>query len=139
VAVVRYLVDKSAWARLRNPPVAAILGPLVEEGLVATCGVVDLEILYSARNAAEHAVTREERGSLPRLEISDAMWRRAEEVQAALAHRSTHRGVSIPDLLIAATAELHSVGVLHYDKDFDLIADVTGQECAWIVPRGSAS
>lgn len=111
---------------------------MAEEGLVATCGVVDLEILFSARNRSEHELTREERHALPRLEITDAVWLRAEEVQAQLARRGYHRSVPIPDLLIAATAEAHSVGVLHYEKDFDLIVEVTGQECDWVVPRGSA-
>jgi predicted nucleic acid-binding protein len=49
------------------------------------------------------------------------------------------RGVKLPDLLVAATAERHDVTVLHYDHDFDLIADVTGQRVEWIVPRGRAS
>ena len=53
--------------------------------------------------------------------------RRAVEVQQALADRGLHRAHSIPDLLIAAVAERSGLTVLHNDKDFDLIADVTGQ------------
>ena len=52
---------------------------------------------------------------------------RAVEVQAAVAERGHHRAASIPDLLIAATAELAQLTVLHVDRDFDLIAAVTGQ------------
>lgn len=44
-----YLADKSALARLPNPAVAGVLAPLIEAGQVATCGVVDLEVLFSAR------------------------------------------------------------------------------------------
>jgi predicted nucleic acid-binding protein len=58
-------------------------------------------------------------------------------VQAALAARGQHRAASIPDLLIAACAQRHGVTVLHYDGDFDLIAEVTGQPVQWVVPRGS--
>jgi len=137
VAVARYLAAKSAWSRLRDPKVAALLFPLVEEGVVATCGVVELEVLYSARGASEHAQIRGERGALERLEMPDEVWQRAEEVQGLLARRGTHRAVSIPDLLIAATAERHGVAVLHCDHDFDLIAEVTGQGSRWIVPRGT--
>jgi predicted nucleic acid-binding protein len=38
-----------------------------------------------------------------------------------------HRAPSIPDLIVAAAGELAGLCVLHLDKDFDLIADVTGQ------------
>jgi hypothetical protein len=27
--------------------------------------------------------------------------------------------------------------VLHYDQDFDKIANLTGQRCEWVVPAGS--
>lgn len=139
MAVARFLADKSVWARLRDPVVAAVFGPLVERGTVASCGVVDLAILYSARSASDHEAVRRERTGLPRLEMPEGVWRRAEEVQGLLARRGAHRAASIPDLLIAATAELHGVAVLHYDKDFDLIAEVTGQDSIWIVPRGSVA
>ncbi len=61
------------------------------------------------------------------------------EIQALLAERSQHRGVSVPDLLIAACAERAGLVVLHYDADFDRIARVTGQPTRWVVPRGSVS
>ncbi len=70
--------------------------------------------------------------------MPDEVWDRAIEVQGLLAARRQHRAASIPDLLIAATAEQHSVAVLHYDVDFDLIAAVTGQPTEWVTPRGSA-
>jgi predicted nucleic acid-binding protein len=61
----------------------------------------------------------------------------AREVQAALVERGQHRAVSIPDLLIAATAEIEGLTVLHYHADFDLIAAITGQPCEWIAERGT--
>jgi hypothetical protein len=70
--------------------------------------------------------------------MPDEVWRRALEVQAELARRGKHRGVALPDLLIAATAERHSVTLLHYDRDYELIASVTGQATQWIVPPGTA-
>ena len=62
---------------------------------------------------------------------------RAREVQALLVRRGQHRGVSIPDLILAAIADIEQLIVLHYDHDFDLIAEVAGQRTEWVVPRGS--
>lgn len=62
---------------------------------------------------------------------------RALEVHRQLAVKSQHRQFSLPDLVIAATAELSGLTVLHYDEDYDRIAKVTGQPVEWVVPRGS--
>ena len=77
---------------------------------------------------------------MPRAEVSTSQCvRRALEVQGMFAERSQHRGVSLPDLLVAACAELAGLTVLHYDKDFERIAKLTGQPVRWIVARGSVS
>ena len=133
----RYLADKSALARLHLDPVARRVGPLFLAGEVATCGIVDLELLFSARSRRDYLDILKDRRSLPRAEVGEAQLERAVEVQTALARQGQHRGVSIPDLLIAAAAELAGLTVLHYDQDFDLLAKVTGQLCEWVVPRGS--
>ncbi|ORT58828.1 PIN domain nuclease [Streptomyces sp. CB03238] len=137
MAVARYLVDKSAWARAIDPLVKATLQPLVQRGLVATCAVIDLEILFSARNAMEHSAGRSVRKGFEWLPLTDEIGARAIEVQGLLAEKGMHREASIPDLLIAATAERHGVTVLHYDGDFDHIAAITGQPTEWVVERGS--
>jgi predicted nucleic acid-binding protein len=72
------------------------------------------------------------------LETTATDIRRAKEVQRLLADKH-QRGRKVPDLLIAATAERTNLTILHYDTDFDLIAEVTGQPCQWIVPRGSVN
>jgi predicted nucleic acid-binding protein len=54
-----------------------------------------------------------------------------------LAVRSRHRGAKIADLLIAAAAEAAGLVVLHYDRDFELIAEVTGQPVEWVVAAGA--
>lgn len=136
-AVARYLVDTSAFARHQIDPVARVLDPLIERGLVATCGVVEFELLYSARNAEEYADLAEaRRNSLEWLPTEDTDLRRGLEVQAALAARGQHR-LAFPDLIIAAVAERHRATILHYDSDYELIAEVTGQPAEWVVPRGS--
>lgn len=116
-----------------------MLAPLLASGMVATCAIADLEILYSAESPADHQITAELLRSLPRAPVEEKCAERALEVQALLAKRSEHRGVSLPDLLIAACAERADLTVLHYDADFELISSVTGQPTRWVVPRGSVS
>jgi len=119
-------------------PVAERCLPLVRRGLVATCSIVDLEVLYSARSPAHYGATRADRAlALELLPIEQPVLDRAVEVQAALAERGEHRGASLPDLVIAAVAERARVTLLHYDADYDLVASVTGQPVDWVVPRGS--
>jgi predicted nucleic acid-binding protein len=110
----------------------------VDRGLVGTCPIVDLEILFSARTGAEHSHFRAQREAFEYFAMTDEIAQRAVEVQGLLAQRAQHRSVSIPDLLIAATAERYGLTVLHYDGDYDRIAAVTGQPVEWIVPRGTA-
>ena len=132
----RYLADKSALARSSIAAVAARLRPLLDEGAIATCAIVDLEILYSAQSFADYEAIRTERDAFHDVPITPTVTRRAVEVQHALARRGEHR-LPIPDLLIAAAAESASLWVLHYDADYERIADVTGQPHEWVVPRGS--
>jgi predicted nucleic acid-binding protein len=136
--VASYLADTSALARLRHHPVAAVLGPLIEAGLVATCGVVEFELGWAARSGKELDDLRADRDlGYEWRPTHDEDWRRALDVQAALWRRGQVRAVGFPDLLIAAVAERERVTVLHYDSDYDLIADVTGQLVQWVVPRGT--
>ncbi len=138
-AVASYLADTSALARLARPVVDAALSPLIEAGQVATCGMVELELLYSSRGPDDYARRRQQlRDGFESLSMPDEVWQRALQVQAELARTSAHRGAALPDLLIAATAERHGVPVLHYDHDYDLIASITAQRMRWIVPRGTA-
>lgn len=137
-AVARYLADKSALARLHHPQVAAVLAPLLEAGLVATCPMIELEMLWSTRSAQEFAEVRADRGlGYEWLPIEDVDWRRAIGVMAELWSSGRPRSVPLPDLLIAATAERHQVSVLHYDADFDVIASITAQPVDWVVPAGT--
>jgi len=133
-----FVADKSALVHMKNPDVAARLAPLIMDGEIATCGVVELEVLYSARSERDLAATRSERtAAVPRIAMSESDFLRAEDVIAQLARRGHHRAVSLPDLLIAAAAERSQLIVLHYDGDYDVIAAVTGQRVEWVAPKGS--
>jgi predicted nucleic acid-binding protein len=91
-----------------------------------------------ARSGGELRQRRAERESAyARVAIDQHAFDRALDVQALLADGGHHRGVSLPDLLIAAAAESAGLPVLHYDADYELIAAVTGQPAEWVVPRGS--
>ena len=137
-AVASYLADTSALARLRHQTVGAVLGPLIETGLVATCGVIEFGLGWATRTAAEFDQLRADRDTgYEWLAIHDEDWRRALDVQARLWHSGQIRAVGFPDLLVAAVAERERVTVLHYDGDYDLIARITRQPVRWIVPRGT--
>ena len=137
-AVASYLADTSALARLRHRPVAAVLGPLIEAGLVATCGVIEFEFGWATRSGKEFDDLRADRDAgYEWLSTHDEDWRRALQVQGALWRSGHVRAVGLPDLLVAAVAERERVTVLHYDSDYDLIAEVTGQAVQWVVPRGT--
>jgi hypothetical protein len=136
---LRYLADKSALARLKHATVAARLAPLLVGGDVATCGVIELEIGFSATSHADLVRTRATRRALPFVDIVQADFDRALDVMAELAKTGHHRAAGIPDLLIAAVAERHELIVVHYDKDFDVIAKATHQPMEWVVAKGSVA
>lgn len=129
MAVVAWLIDKSALVRLADSPHAAQWAGRIERGLVRITTVTLLEVGYSARIAAHarSALRTPPISAMPVEYLTPAIEDRAIEVQLSLAGRGKHRAPSIPDLVIAATAELAGLIVLHVDKDFELIADVTGQ------------
>lgn len=137
-AVASYLADTSALARLRHAPVAAVLGPLIEAGLVATCGVIEFELGWATRSGKEFDELRADRDAgYEWLPTNDEDWRRALAVQRQLWRSGQVRAVGLPDLLIAAVAERERVTVLHYDGDYELITQVTAQPAHWVVPRGT--
>lgn len=135
--MTRFLVDKSALARMPLEPVRRRLAPIIEAGEAATCSIIDLEVLYSVRNFKKHERTRERRSlAYEKVALTEEVFERAIDVQGELAKSGRHR-VPIPDLLVAAAAEKGGLTVLHYDSDYDTIAGVTGQPTEWVVPRGS--
>ncbi|WP_232062520.1 MULTISPECIES: PIN domain nuclease [Mycobacteriaceae] len=123
---------------MTKPAVAQRLIPLIEAGLVARCTVTDLEAGISARNGRDWKHTRHVRSPWPQATIDQDVMDRAFEVQGALAVDGLHRTVKLGDLLIAAAAERAGLVVLHYDRDFDRIATITGQPTEWVAPPGTA-
>ena len=133
-----YLGATSALARRGKPAVAERLDPLLEAGLVARCTPTDLEAGYSARSLDDFRRRRDERAAWPFVAMDQDVLDRAVEFQDRLAGRGDHRSAPIADLLIAAAAAAAGLVVLHYDRDYERIAEVTGQPVEWIVAAGSA-
>ena len=130
-----YLLGKSAWVvGGRDPEAARRLAQLARTGSLAMCTMAALEVLYSARNSREHRATLEQLVSFPWYELTDQ--RVALELHHALARRGWHR-TSLPDVLITAIAAEHQLTVLHYDSDYERLAEVAGIEHEWVVERGS--
>ncbi|MCE9623407.1 MAG: PIN domain nuclease [Actinomycetia bacterium] len=132
-----HLIDKSAWARLNHASVADKWQGELTSGRVAVTGIGMLEVLVSATSADDFRENRFELLAMPRIAITETIVDRAIDVQGEMVARGTHRAPSTADLLIAACAEANGLTVLHYDRDFELIADVTGQPTEWVVPAGS--
>src|SRR6516225_8954468 len=129
MAMTTWLIDKSALARLAVSPDAAEWAGRIERGLVRIATVTRLEVGYSARSGQDlrAGFRQPPLSSMPVEYLTPAIEDRAVEVLTLLADRSQHRAPSIPDLIIAATAELAGLTVLHLDKDFEVIAKLTGQ------------
>ena len=132
-----YLIDKSAFARYLEPSVQAVIAPLLGENRVATCGIIDLEILFSGRSYSDLIELRADRRALIQVETLPSDFERAMDMMTLLSRAGQHRSARIPDLLLAATAERVGLCVMHYDQDFDRIAEVSGQRTKWVVPRSS--
>src|SRR5690349_5686875 len=129
MAMTTWLIDRSALARLAVSPDAAEWAARIERGLIRIATVTRLEVGYSARSGSDvrAGFAHPPLSSMPVEYMTPAIEDRAVEVLTLLADRGQHRAPSIPDLIIAATAELAGLTVLHLDKDFEIIATVTGQ------------
>ena len=124
-----WLIDKSALVRLADSPDAGEWAARIERGLVRITTVTRLEVGYSARSGPvlRANLRRPPLSAMPVEYLTPAIEDRAVDVLALLADRGQHRAPSIPDLIIAAAAELAGLTVLHLDKDFEIIAEITGQ------------
>jgi predicted nucleic acid-binding protein len=135
----RFLVDTSAVVRLlRDRGIRARWEPQITAGVMGICPITELELLHGARSKAD----REEwlellNATFAWIPMPDRVFSRATEIQAAMTARDTHRSAGAVDLLLAATAELNGLALVHYDHDFDEVVKVTSQPAVWIAPPGS--
>ena len=129
MTAAQFLIDTSALARLMRPG-AVSLGwdQAAAAGLIAVCPITELEFFYSARSATDRErMVQDMRALFGWVPVHDRAYMRAWEVQGELTSKSRHRSAGPVDLVLAATAELSGLTLLHCDHDFDTIARVTGQ------------
>lgn len=134
-----FIADASAWNRAAHPRVAGRWTTALRNRQIATCPIVNLELLYSARDREEFddiAASLAQLRDVPLTRSVTNAAQRAYQELAAVRPRN-QRSVRLPDLLIAACAQDSGIGVLHYDEDFDRLAEVLAFESRWIARRGS--
>jgi predicted nucleic acid-binding protein len=138
VSPALYLIDTSGLFRILQERHREVWTDQMAAGVIATCPLVELEFLYSARSRFDR---KEKRRMLEAVfgwvPMSDGAWERADEVQKALTERGQHRSAGPVDLLIAATAERHRLVLLTDDKDFEVVASVTGQPVRRVIDAPS--
>jgi predicted nucleic acid-binding protein len=136
------LLDNSAWARIAGGSLddeqAAKVALWIEQRELATCLPFLLEAGYSARSAAHHTTMMGDFALLPHIPITSAVEERARQAQRELAAVGHHRLAPL-DIMIAACAHEANAGVLHYDRDYDILAARTSMEFSseWVAPAGS--
>ncbi|MFI7327815.1 PIN domain nuclease [Streptomyces rubiginosohelvolus] len=136
MSAAQFLIDTSALVRFfRNDAEQYGWDQAATAGLIATCPVTELEFFYSARSAEDRARGIEDMrllfGWVP---VDDRAYDRAWQVQELLTRRGQHRSAGAVDLVVAATAELQGLTLLHRDHDFECIAAITGQAMQWYGP-----
>jgi len=133
-----YLADTSVYVlRAKHAAVRDRFAELITEGRLAACPMTALEYLNNAPDPDGYEVVWGAIMAQRWIDVTSAAMDRALEVHRELARTSQHRHFRLPDLIIAATAELSGATVLHYDADYDRIARVTGQPVEWVAEKGS--
>jgi hypothetical protein len=133
-----YLADTTVYVlRSRHAVVRERFEQLLTEGRLAVCQLIALEYLNNAPDPKSYETLRGALRAQRWIDVTTQAMDRAMDVHRQLAAVSQHRNFALPDLIIAATAELHGVTVLHYDTDYDSIAEVTGQPVEWVAAKGS--
>ncbi|MEV1054973.1 PIN domain nuclease [Streptomyces sp. NPDC059017] len=128
MTVADYLIDTSALARVLLGQNTAEWDDRIAAGLVAICDITELEVLNSARSAADRAQLKAALDAhYVWCPMPDGVYRRSRVVQEQLTAKGEHRSAGPIDLLVAAAAEEAGLTLLHHDRDFETIARTTGQ------------
>jgi predicted nucleic acid-binding protein len=134
------LFDPGAWTWVRDrrfPELATWFNAAVEAGSVLVCDLVILELTRLAPNEARAREVADRLAAFESIPMPPELWSAARKTQLALAASGDHRRVPPADLLLAATAEEAGAALVHYDRDYERIAAVTGLRHEWLVPDGT--
>lgn len=135
---LKYLIDESVVIRIADDRIQSVLRALLLAGEIGRCSVTDLQIGFHARNEREWNAAIESVSVFEKFEVNNSHLKRGHQIQRLLAEKSI-RLYPIFDLIVAAVAEEQGLTLLHCNGNFDLIAEVTGQSCQWVVPPGEIS
>lgn len=128
-----YLIDTSGLFRILQDKLRQAWMDQLTAGVIATCPLVELEFLYSARSLADRLEKRRLlRELFTWVPMYDRGIERADEVQQLMTENGTHRSAGAVDLLIAATAEHHRLTILCDDRDFATVSRITAQPVAFV-------
>nr|WP_281390598.1 PIN domain nuclease [Sphaerisporangium rubeum] len=133
------MIDTSAlWRMIRNQDIRHKWHDETKARLINICPVIEMEMFFSVQSPGQR---REWRDLFHEMFgwvfVPDRVFERALNVQSLLVGKGLHRCASPVDLLVAATAELSGLTILHYDQDYETIAKLTGQPIRWLAPPGS--
>ena len=136
----RFIADNSVWQRTEKTVVAPHWAAALRNGQIATCPIVRLEVLWSAKDLPNFDQIQRTLDALDNYPVNDDHWRAAERAIRRLIEIHHKRAVTFPDLLLAAVAEANGIAVLHYDSDFDLLRErhIFEIDTEWVAPRGTA-
>lgn len=136
--MTQYLGDTSALSRWGLEPVKARLDPLLRRGLISICDATEYELLFSARDRVERTRLKAVMiPAFPWVPMGDNVFSEVLELQQQLTETGKHRCASMVDALLAVVAAREGLTILHYDRDFETIAEVTGQPVEWVVEPGT--
>jgi predicted nucleic acid-binding protein len=132
------IVDTSAWMRADHPRAKGRWNRAWQAGQLRLTPITRLEILFSARSGTSFDTLAEKLAALRPTQLTASIADAAQDAMRTLAHRShgSHR-LPVIDYLVAATAQESGVAVLHYDHDYDTLAEVMEFESVWLAPPGS--
>lgn len=134
------LFDTGAWTWVRDrrfPELASWFNAAVEAGLVLICDLVVLELTRLAPNEHRAHEVADRLTAFEAIPMSNELWTRARQTQLALAANGDHRRIPPADLLLASAAEDAGVALIHYDRDYERIAAVSGLRHQWLAPDGA--
>lgn len=133
-----FIADKSVWDRAGLPQIRPLWERALRTDQIATCAISRLELLYSARGEEEFATWEADLAALRDIPITRSELAAAVGAMRDLVARGErHHRMPLPDLILAAAAASAGVGVLHYDRHFDRLAEVLHFHSQWVVPRGT--
>jgi predicted nucleic acid-binding protein len=122
----RFLIDTSAWIEtLRpngEPTIRDQVRDLTADDRAVLCDPVRLELWNGAGGSREHRLLRELEENLKTVPTTLEVWGLARD----LARSARNKGLTVPiaDILIAACAEHHGLGIVHRDAHFDRLAEL---------------